>query len=146
MNTNTSRGLIGFVAAPVTAAAVMAGAVGFASVAHAGVTPGVNVHASRMMLSRESLAQQKQVHGKSAAALDQQRQQEEKQSDSPAKQEASELNGDLKAEQVKQTALKTVESLANVQPAEPKAHTYALKTPIHKPVSLMRAGFSQMAG
>jgi uroporphyrinogen-III decarboxylase len=42
MNTNTSRGLIGFVAAPVTAAAVMAGALGFASVAHA----GVNVHAS----------------------------------------------------------------------------------------------------
>jgi hypothetical protein len=74
MNTNTSRGLIGFVAAPVTAAAVMAGALGFASVAHA----GVNVHASRMMPSRESLAQQKQVHGKSAAPLDQQREQEEK--------------------------------------------------------------------
>ncbi len=40
---------------------------------------------------------------------------------------------------------KTVEALANVQPAEPKAHVYVLKTPVHKKLGLMRAGFSQTA-
>ncbi len=40
---------------------------------------------------------------------------------------------------------KTVEALANVQPAEPEAHVYVLKTPVHKKLGLMRAGFSQTA-
>jgi hypothetical protein len=145
MNTNTSRGLIGFVAAPVTAAAVMAGALGFASVAHAGVTPGVNEHASRMMLSGEYITARKEEHGGSADPIDLQMQQEGAQPGSPSKQEASQLKGDIKAGEVKEVALNSVESLANIQTPEPKSHAYKLKNPIHKHLGMMKAGFSQVA-
>jgi hypothetical protein len=64
---------------------------------------------------------------------------------SPAKQEANELKGDIKAEEVKEVALKTVEQLANVQTSEPKSHAYKLKHPIHKHMGMMKAGFSQVA-
>ena len=145
MNINTSRGLIGFVAAPVTAAGLVAGALGFADVAHASVTPGVNVHTSGMTLSREYVAQQKDEHGASAMPIDLQMQQEGAQPGSPSKQEANELKGNIKAEEVKGVALNTVESLANVQTPEPKSHAYKLKNPIHKHLGMMKAGFSQVA-
>ena len=145
MNTTTSRGLIGFAAAPVAAAGILASALGLSAVAHASATPGVNTHLSGMVLSREYAAQQKQEHAKAGAPIDLQRQQEGQQSDSPAQQERAEPKLNLKAEERKEGALKTVESLENVQTAEPKAHVYALKTPVHKKLGLMRAGFSQMA-
>lgn len=145
MKVNTSRGLIGFVAGPVTAAGLIAGALGFADVAHASVTPGVNAHASGMTLSHEYVAQQKQLHGAAVKPIDLQMQQEAAQPDSPAKQEASELKGDIKAEEVKEVALNKVESLANVQTPEPKSHAYKLKNPIHKHLGMMKAGFSQVA-
>jgi hypothetical protein len=145
MDINTSRGLVAFVATPVTAAGLFAGALGFANVAHAGVTPGVNVRASGMTLSREYLAQQKEEHGKTATPMEQQSEQQNKQPDSPGEQEASELKGDIKTEEVKGVALHTVESLANVQTPEPKSHVYELKNPIHKHLGMMKAGFSQVA-
>lgn len=98
-----------------------------------------------MVLSREYAAQQKQEHAKAGAPIELQRQREGQQSDSPAKQERSELKLALKAEEQMEGALKTVESLANVQTAVPKAHVYALKTPVHKKLGLMHAGFSQTA-
>jgi hypothetical protein len=98
-----------------------------------------------MVLSKEYVAQQKQEHAQPGAPIDLQRQKEGQQSDSPAKQERSELKLNLKAEEQKQGALRTVESLENVQTAEPKAHAYTLKTPVHKKPGLMRAGFSQTA-
>ena len=72
-------------------------------------------------------------------------QQEAAQPDSPAKQEANELRGDIKAEEVKEDALTKVESLANVQTPEPKSHAYVLKNPVHKRPGMMKAGFSQVA-
>jgi hypothetical protein len=145
MDTNTSRGPVAFVAAPVTAACLFASALGFANVAHAGVTSGVNVRASGMTLSREYVAQQKEEHGKSATPMERQSEQQNKQPGSPGKQEASELSGDIKAEEVKEVALHTVESRANVQTPEPKSHVYELKNPIHKHLGMMKAGFSQVA-
>jgi hypothetical protein len=145
MSMITFRGVAAMVAAPVAVAAIVAGSVGPAAVAHATVAPGVNSRASRMALSREFVAQQKQEQRRATTPLDKQRQDEEAQSDSPAKQERSELSGDLKAAEVKEGAVKTVESLANVQPAEPKAHVYAVKAPVHDKVGLMHAGFSQVA-
>jgi hypothetical protein len=145
MNTNTSRGLIGFVAAPVTAAALIASALGFASVARAGVTPGVNVHASGMTLSKAYIAERKEEHGASPNPIDLQMQQEGAQPGSPSKQEANDLKGDIKSGEVKEVALNTVESLANVQTPEPKSHAYKLKNPIHKHLGMMKAGFSQVA-
>jgi hypothetical protein len=145
MNTNTSRGLIGFVAAPVTAAALIASALGFASVAHAGVTPGVNVHASGMTLSKAYIAERKEEHGASPNPIDLQMQQEGAQPGSPSKQEANDLKGDIKSGEVKEVALNTVESLANVQTPEPKSHAYKLKNPIHMHLGMMKAGFSQVA-
>jgi hypothetical protein len=145
MDINRSRGLVVFVAAPATAAGLFAGALGFANVAHASVTPGVNVRAFGMTLSPEYVAQQKEEHGKTATPLEQQSDQQNKQPDSPAKQEASEVKGDIKADEVKEVALHTVESLANVQTPEPKSHVYELKNPIHKHLGMMKAGFSQVA-
>ncbi len=98
-----------------------------------------------MTLSQEYVAQQKQLHGAAVKPIDLQMQQEAAQPDSPAKQEASELKGDIKAEEVKEVALNTVESLANVQTPEPKSHAYKLKNPIHKHLGMMKAGFSQVA-
>ncbi len=100
---------------------------------------------SRMVLSKEYTAQQKEEHAKAGAPIDQQRQREGQQPDSPAEQERSELRSDLMAAEVKEVALKTVESLENDQTPEPKAHVYALKKPIHKHLGLMKAGWSQMA-
>ncbi|MGZ6777496.1 MAG: hypothetical protein ACXVGO_00725 [Mycobacterium sp.] len=143
MTTIAFRGLAMLVAAPVAVAGIIAATLGLPAVAHASVTPGVNARTSRMVLSREYVAQQE--HGAATTPLDKQQQDEEAQADSPAKQEHSELRGDLKAAEVKEGAVKTVESLANVQPAEPKAHVYAVKAPVHKRVGLMHAGFSQVA-
>jgi hypothetical protein len=145
MNTNTSRGLIGFVAAPVTAAALIASALGFASVARAGVTPGVDAHKSGMTLSKAYIAERKEEHGASPNPIDLQMQQEGAQPGSPSKQEANDLKGDIKSGEVKEVALNTVESLANVQTPEPKSHVYKLKNPIHKHLGMMKAGFSQVA-
>ena len=122
MNTTIPRGLIGVVATPVAAAGIFASALGLSAVAHASAVPGVDTHRSGMVLSREYAAQQKQEHAKAGAPIELQRQREGQQSDSPAKQERSELKLDLKAEEQMEGALKTVESLANVQTAEPKAH------------------------
>lgn len=144
MNTTTSRGLVAFVAAPVAAAGIIAGALGLSAIAHASTTPAVGPK-SGMVVSREFVAQQKQEQNKTAQQMDLQQQEEEAQPDSPAKQEHSELIGNLKAMEVKEVALKTVESLENDQPAEPKAHVYALKSPVHKHLGLMHAGWSQAA-
>lgn len=145
MTTFAFRGLAAMVAAPVAVAGIVAGTVGSAAVAHAGVASGVNTRTSRMVLSHEYVAQRKQEQGTATTPLDEQQQDEEAQSDSPAEQEHSELMGDLKAAEVTEGAVKTVESLANVQPAQPKAHVYAVKAPVHNKVSLMHAGFSQVA-
>ena len=145
MNTTTSGGLVGFVAATATAAVLIVGALGLADVANASVTPGVDAHKSGMTLSKEYTAEQKEVHGASAHPIDLQMQREGAQPGSPSKQEANELKGDIKAEQVKEVALNTVESLANVQTPEPKSHAYTLKNPIHKHLGMMKAGFSQTA-
>ena len=109
------------------------------------VIPGVNAHASGMTLSPEYVSDQKEEHGASAKPIDLPMQQQASQPDSPAKQEANELKGDIKGGEVKEDALKTVESLANVQTSEPKSHAYALKNPIHKHLGMMKAGFSQVA-
>jgi hypothetical protein len=98
-----------------------------------------------MTLSPEYVSEQKEEHGGSAKAIDLQMQQQASQPDSPAKQEANELKGDIKGGEVKEDALKTVESLANVQTPEPKSHAYTLKNPIHKHLGMMKAGFSQVA-
>jgi hypothetical protein len=146
VNTTTSRGLIALVATPIAAASILAGALATSSAANAAsVVPGVNTHTSGMELSKEYIAQQKDEHGAAVKPIDLQRQQEAAQTDSPAKQEASELKGDIKAEEVKEVALNTVESLANVQTPEPKAHVYKLKNPIHKHLAMIKAGFSQVA-
>jgi hypothetical protein len=141
----TIRGLTAIVAAPVAAGEILAGALGLPAIAQASVTPGVNLHTSGMTLSKDFQAQQKEEHGAADKPIDLQMQQEEKQPDSPARQEASELKGDIKAEEVKQAALKTVESQENDQPAEPKAHVYALKNPIRKHLGLLKDGWSQAA-
>jgi hypothetical protein len=145
MNTKKSRGLIAFVVAPVTAAGLIAGALGFADVAYASVTSGVDAHKSGMTLSKEYIAERKEEHGASADPIDLQMQQEGAQPGSPSKQEANGLKGDIKAGEVKEVALNTVESLANVQTPEPKSHAYTLKNPIHKHLGMMKAGFSQVA-
>lgn len=145
MYTITPRGLIGLVITPIAAAGIMASALGVSAVAHASVIPGVDTHKSGMVLSREYLAQQKQEHAKAASAMDKQERQEERQTDSPAEQERNEIKGNLKAEEVKEAALKTVEELQNAQPQQPKAHAYKLKNPIRMAPGLMRAGWSQVA-
>jgi hypothetical protein len=145
MNTRKSRGLFAFVAVPVTAAGLIAGALGFADVAYASVTPGVDAQKSGMMLSKEYIAEQKGGHGASAQPIDLQMRQEGAQPGSPSHQEANELKGDIKAEEVKSIALNTVESMANVQTPQPKSHAYTLKNPIHKHLGMMKAGFSQTA-
>lgn len=146
MNTTASRGLIALVAAPLIAAGIVTSAVGMSAVARASsVVPGVNTHASGMVLSKEYIAEQKEEHGASAKPIDLQMQQEAAQPDSPAAQEKNELMGDIKAAEVKEVALNTVESLANVQTPEPKSHAYVLKNPVHKHLGMMKAGFSQVA-
>ena len=146
MNTIASRGLVAMVAAPIAAAGICANVLAVSAVAHASmVIPGVNAHASGMTLSPEYVSEQKEEHGASAKPIDLQMQQQASQPDSPAKQEANELKGDIKGGEVKEDALKTVESLANVQTPEPKSHAYTLKNPIHKHLGMMKAGFSQVA-
>jgi hypothetical protein len=146
MNTTAPRGLVALAAAPIAVAGIFANMVGMAAVANAStVVPGVNTHSSGMVLSKEYTAEQKEEHGASAKPIDLQMQQEAAQTCSPAKQEANELKGDIKAEEVKEVALKTVEQLANVQTPEPKSHAYKLKNPIHKHMGMMKAGFSQVA-
>jgi hypothetical protein len=127
MNTTASRGLIALVAAPLVAAGIVTSAVEMSAVAHASsVVPGVNSRASGMALSKEYIAEQKEEHGASAKPIDLQMQQQAAQPDSPATQEAHELKGDIKAAEVKEVALNTVESLANVQTPEPKSHAFVL--------------------
>ena len=146
MITTASRGLIALVPARLAAASIFANVLGVSAVAHAStVIPGVNAHISGMVLSKEYIAEQKEEHGASAKPIDLQMQQEGTQPGSPSKQEANELKGDIKAEEVKEVALNTVESLANVQTPEPKSHAYKLKNPIHKHLGMMKAGFSQVA-
>jgi len=146
MNTTASRGVIGLVAAPVAAASIFASALVVSAVAHAATAvPGVNTRTSGMVLSKEYTSERKEEHGAPAKAIDLQLQQQAAQPDSPAKQEASELRGDIKAEEVKEDALNKVESLANVQTPEPKSHAYVLKNPVHKHLGMMKAGFSQVA-
>ena len=145
MNINTSRGLIGFVAAPVTAAGLVAGALGIR-----GCRPCQRHTRRQCARVRDDAVAgvrcaAEGVHGAAVKPIDLQMQQEAAQPDSPAKQEASELKGDIKAEEVKEVALNTVESLANVQTPEPKSHEYKLKNPIHKHLGMMKAGFSQVA-
>src|SRR5829696_9085496 len=145
MNTTASRGVIGLVAAPVAAASIFASALVVSAVAQAATAvPGVNTRTSGMVLSKEYTSEQKEEHGAPAKAIDSQMQ-EAAQPDSPAKQEANELRGDIKAEEVKEDALNKVESLANVQTPEPKSHAYVLKNPVHKHLGMMRAAFSQVA-
>jgi hypothetical protein len=146
MNTTALRGLVAMVAAPIAAAGICANVLAVSAVAHAStVIPGVNAHASGMTLSPEYVSEQKEEHAGSAKPIDLQMQQQASQPDSPAKQEANELKGDIKAGEVKEDALNTVESLANVQTPEPKSHAYALKNPIRKHLGMMKAGFSQVA-
>src|SRR3954462_8725036 len=145
MNTTASRGLVAVVAAPLAAAGIFGNVLAVSAVAHASTVVGVNAHASGMTLSPEYVSEQKEEHGASAKPIDLQMQQQASQPDSPAKQEANELKGDIKGGEVKEEALKTVESLANVQTPEPKSHAYALKKPIHKHLVMMKAGFSQVA-
>jgi hypothetical protein len=146
MNTTASRGLVALAATPIAAAGIFANVLGISAVAHAStVVPGVNAHSSGMVLSKEYISEQKEEHGTSAKPIDLQMQQEAAQPLSPAKQEANELKGNLKAEEVKEVALNTVEQLANVQTPEPKSHAYKLKNPIHKHMGMMKAGFSQVA-
>ena len=146
MNTTASRGLVTLVAEPLAAAGIFANVLGISAVANASsVVPGVNAHSSGMVLSKEYIAEQKEEHGLSAKPIDLQMQQEAAQPGSPAKQEANELKGDIKAEEVKEVALNTVEQLANVQTPEPKSHAYVLKNPVHKHLGMMKAGFSQVA-
>lgn len=142
MNPSASRGLIGLAAAGV----VFASTLGVSAVANASsIVPGVNSHTSGMVLSKEYVTQQKEEHGAAAKSVDLQMQQEAAQPDSPALQEANGLKGNVKSEEVKQDALTTVESLANVQTPEPKAHAYHLKNPVGKHLGMMKAGFSQVA-
>jgi hypothetical protein len=146
MNANPSRGLIALVAAPVAAAGVVASAFGVSAVANAAsVVPGVNTHMSGMALSKEFIAEQKEEHGASARPINLPMQQQASQPDSPAAQEANELKGDIRAGEIKEVALKRVESLSNVQTPQPKSHPYVLKNPIHKHLGMMKAGFSQVA-
>lgn len=146
MNTSASRGLIALVAAPLIAATVMTSAVQLSAIAHAAnVVAGVNTRTSGMVLSKEYISMQKQEKGAAAKPIDLQMQQQDAQPDSPAKQEANELKGNIKAGEVKEVALNTVESLANVQTPEPKSHPYTLKNPIRKHRGMMKAGFSQVA-
>ncbi len=145
MNTTASRGLIALVATPLVAAGLLTSAVEMSAVAHAATAvPGVNTRMSGMVLSKEYITEQKEEHGASAKPIDLQMQQQAGQTDSPAKQEANELKGDIKAEEVKEDALNKVESLANVQTPQPKAHAYQLKNRIHKHIGMMKAGFSQV--
>lgn len=146
MNTTASRGVIALLATPLVAAGILTSAVEMSAVAHAATAvSGVNAKASGMVLSKEFTSQQKQEKGGAAKPIDLQMQQEATQPDSPAKQEANELKGDIKAEEVKEVALNTVESLANVQTPEPKSHPYRLKNSISKHRGMMKAGFSQVA-
>ena len=77
MNTTASRGLVALAAAPLAAACIFANVLGISAVAHAStVVPGVNAHASGMVLSKEYIAEQKEEHGASAKPIDLQMQQE----------------------------------------------------------------------
>ncbi len=146
MSTTASRGVRGLVATPFLAAGILASTFGMSAVAHASsVVPGVNTHTSGMVLSKEYITAQKEEHGAPAKPIDLQMQQEAAQPDSPAAQEENELRGNIMAEEVKEAALDKVESLANVQTPQPKAHPYKLKNPIHKHLGMMKAGFSQVA-
>jgi hypothetical protein len=145
MNTTTSRGFIALFAGPIAAAGIVAGGLGVAAVAHASTTPGVTAK-SGMVMSKEFVAQQQELQGGAAKPIDLQMQQEAKQPDSPTKQEHSQLKGNLKAEEQKQDAMTAVESQENDQSAEPKAQVYTLKTPVHKKLGMMHAGWSQMGG
>ena len=142
MNTTASRGLISVVAA----AGMLASTLGISAVANASsVVPGVNTRTSGMVFTKEYTTAQREEHGASTKPIDLQMQQQAAQSGSPAAQEADELRGNLMAEEVKENALKTVESLANVQTPEPKSHAYVLKNPVRKHLGMMKAGFSQVA-
>jgi hypothetical protein len=146
MNTTASRGVTLLVTAPVAAASIFASTLGLSAVADAATAvPGVNTRTSGMVLSKEYTSEQKKEQGAPAKPIDSQMQQEAAQPDSPAKQEANELRGDIKAEEVKEDALNKVESLANVQTPEPKSHAYVLKNPVRKHLGMMKAGFSQVA-
>jgi hypothetical protein len=145
MDTTTSRGLIAMIATPVAAAGIVAGGLGMAAIANASTSPDMTSK-SGMALSKEFLAQQTQEQGGAAEAIDLQVQQEAKQPDSPNKQQRSQIMGNLKAEQTERSALDTVESLENDQPAEPKADVFTLETPVRKKMGLMHAGYSQMGG
>jgi hypothetical protein len=147
MNTNRSRRMTAVVATPVAAATIFAATLGVPVAANASsVVPGVDTHTSGMVLSKEYTAMESQEQGNGATPIDLQTKQETPtQTDSPAAQEANALRGDLKADEEKEGALKTVESLANVQTPEPKSHAYVLKNPIRKHLGMMKAGFSQMA-
>ena len=145
MHTTTSRGFMAFVAAPLAAAGIVAAGFGMAAVAHANTAPVVSAK-SGMVLSKEFDAQQQEVQGGATQAIDLQMQQEAKQADSPNKQQHWQIMGNLKAEQQEQGALNKVESLENDQPAEPKAHVYAVTAPVHEKKGLMHAGYSQMGG
>jgi hypothetical protein len=146
MSTSASRSRIALVAAPVAAAGIFASTLGVSAVANAAsVVPGVNTRTSGMVFSKEYITEQKEERGAAVKPVDLQMQQEAAQPNSPAQQEANELRGDIKAEEVKEVALKTVESLANVQTPEPKSHAYVLKNPVRKHLGMMKAGFSQVA-
>jgi hypothetical protein len=145
MNTIASKGIVALASVPVAAAGVVAGIFALPDVAHASVAAGVNTRTAGMVLSKEYTAQQKEERGAPSSAMDLQTQQEEAEPDSPAKQERTELKGDMKAAEVKEGALKTVESQENEQTPEPKAHVYTLKTPVDKKLGLMHGGWSQTA-
>jgi hypothetical protein len=145
MFTTAFRGFVALVAPPIAAAGIMAGGLGVAALAHASTTSGVRA-TSGMVLSKEFAAQQQEEQGGAPTAIDMQTQQEAKQIDSPNKQERLQLMGNLKAEEEKQNAMTAVESQENDQPAEPKANVYKLKTPVHKKLGMMHAGWSQMGG
>jgi hypothetical protein len=146
MNTTAWRGRIGLIVAPVAAAGIFASTLGVSAAANAAsVIPGVNTQTSGMHLSQEYTTAQKEEHGAAIKPIDLQMQQQASQPDSPAAQEANELRGNPMAEEVKEAALKKVESLACVQTPEPKSHAYVLKNPVHKHLGMMKAGFSQVA-
>jgi len=146
MRTTASRSRVTLVAAPVAAAGILASTLGVSAVANASsVVPGVNTRTSGMVFSKEYTTQQKEEKGAAIKPIDLQMQQEASQPNSPAAQEANELRGNLMAEEVKEVALKKVESMACVQTPEPKSHAYVLKNPVHKHLGMMKAGFSQVA-
>ena len=146
MNTTASRGLVALAAAPIAAAGIFANVLVYPpSPTRRRSSRGSMCTVPGWCCPRSTSREQKEEHGGSATPIDLQMQQEAAQPCSPAKEEANELKGNLKAEEVKEVALTTVEELANVQTPEPKSHAYELKNPIHKHLGMMKAGFSQVA-